>query len=600
MKNKHLLSLLVIPFLLTGCGGSSTVKGGKIGDPVLTKEQLDAYKVSDPETFDSKVSKVGTITIPSGYLYYESDHEQLGYYIQNDAENDKVVIVSFIKGGVICEMNKFSELVAGSSVDFNYGLYSTYGIDCVVVKEVRHNEATDKDVISMAVYDALGTKLNEYKGENDDVRFTVEPLQREVPVDSLANKTATHRYVSAYYLDPKTGKTVENVFEYDEKFSKATKVDNYYDTSVLEEDSSTRKFYKEKKDEKIEYLVRSYSVYDSGSPRGRAYEVSHVEEDKTVYATYFVPSGAIRLVFDHHIIYQSFVQVDEHDLEYTVAANNVYYKVETYVIDMLEGTTKEAEFPYIIINGETLEEAGEAGQVTELAKYAVATLMPIENKLLAPNNITYVIDSSLELHDDMAHYTEVVKVGNGFVSKSTSNNAVIYNENRVPVKILSGVMPHRFAAKCVVIRSGSGRYGLIDAEGNYLINPEGNEFFKTVRVISKDVICFTGDFVTRYFNIDTLKDVKLVEDPKATYSNTELQYGFRVEQGEAVEGSKDRILFLNEVLGTYDRVPSRTLTRRGVIALNDNPRYQAVYESVRYMDEEFNIHYDIYRAELMF
>ena len=596
MKNKHLLSLLVIPFLLTGCGGNSVVKGGDKGDPVLTQEQIDALTVTTPKGYEGKVAKVGSVTIPAGATNYtESYNGQLAFYTLEDPEVDKEVVFSYLKGGVILEIPNLSKLQPTSGISNNQALYSAYGLDCLVVKSIYKDEL-DNDVVTLAAYDALGTKLIEYKGNDKNVEVAIEARTREVPVKSNGGETYTHRYAIAYYVDPKTNKAVENVFEYDAKMESAAKVDNYYDSSLAIEKDSARKFYKEKKDEKIEYIVRPYTVYN-GSAIGIGYEVSHVEEDKTVYATYFIPDDATSILFDHHIVYQLQSAVDDHDLEYTYTSGGSFYKVNTYVIDLLEGTTKPAEFPYILGAGSSLDEPVAYGEIPELSKYAAAYLTAIENRRLADTQEYYVIDSYLELHDDLGNIAALTKLGTShYINRSSTSSVTIYNTDKVPVKTINATQI-RVYPNCVVIKSNN-YYGIIDENGNYLVSFE--ERFSSCNLVSKDtVLLSTSGSITvkKCFNIETLKELKLVYEDKMTYLTGELQYGFRIGKGDGTETIKDKVYFLNEVLATYDVDPAIAFTRRADLNLAANPVVRAVYESVEHVDADGNTVHDIFRAE---
>lgn len=596
MKNKHLLSLLVIPFLLTGCGGNSVVKGGDKGDPVLTQEQIDALTVTTPKGFEGKVAKLGSVTLPVGFTNYtESYHGQLAYYSLEDPEVDKGVVVSYLKGGLIQEIADLSKLQSGTSITHPDTLYTAYGIETVVIKTVYKDEL-DQDVVHITAYDALGTKLIEYSGKDKNVEVAIEARTREVPVKSNGGETYTHRYAIAYYVDPKTNKAVENVFEYDAKMESAAKVDNYYDSSLAIEKESARKFFKEKKDEKIEYIVRPYTVY-SGGAIGTGYEVSHVEEDKTVYATYFIPDDATSILFDHHIVYQLQSAVDDHDLEYTYTNGGSYYKVNTYVIDLLEGTTKPAEFPYILGAGSSLDEPVAYGEIPELSKYAATYLTAIENRRLADTLEYYVIDSNLELHDDLGNTAALTKLGTShYINRSSTSSVIIYNADKVPVKRINATQI-RVYPNCVVIKSNN-YYGIIDENGNYLVSFE--ERFTSCNLVSKDTVLLSTSgtiIVRKCFNIETLKELKLIYEDKMTYVTTELAYGFRIGKGDGTETIKDKVCFLNEVLATYDVDPAIAFTRRANLNLAANPVVRAVYESVKHVDADGNEIHDIFRAE---
>lgn len=588
---KQLSLLLLVPFLLMGCNtneSSEEKKAGEQGDPILTQEEIDKLTMKTLDKYESKQTKVGTVTIPHDATDIDLSAEgQLISYTLQVEEAKKLEIMSLVKCGSvfsIADLTKYKDW----GIDYVGG--SPY-LESAVIELVTHDEVEDEDTYHYTIVDAIGTKLLELDSEEEkpSTAFSVNSFAIDVSEYKSNINSLRTVYSVVSYFDEKTAKNVEAYYKYDANYSKAEKVTDIYEKEALVNNNKI-KFTVGEGEEAVEYSGEHQTINNV-----QIFKVSHSEEGQVVTKTIIVPATNYG-IYDHHILYQEIVQTNDHDPNYTYASAGKYYSLRTHLVDLSTGEDVVYDFPFLISNFFYIADQQKIGEVGQLTKYAIAIGNQIENKQLQPTIVASVIDSGLVFHDVINNFimSRYVKLGNGYYDTTTKELLDTDKVSKGTVK--DGI--EKICANGILVYKDS-YYGVINEKGEYVFRPNQ---YNSYQEVNSDVIYLTGVAAEpMLFNLTTLEDVTPNWDTKKTYNKSEIGRGYYVEKGDTeVAGSKDKVYYLGNLLESVEIDSS--LAVYGGFNLNlggMGDSGTSEFEIVRYLNEEGDTVRIVYRSDVV-
>ena len=455
MKKKSLLTLLVLPLILSGCGGSEPEKPkpGERGEDVLTAAQKERMLTLDgAQDYTLGVALASEKVVDSDRYLLEWYNEHFFIYRHDGGTEHPTdwVIVSKEAGQIDVATKGYGYTGPDELEIENYGTISDGTTGIPFVYYYAHFESSSYKNTVNTVKDAFGNTIFNSNEEYDDFHFNSASL----------SKDADKNYIlTVNYYD--NGITTSKRLVYGEGFKglKAEEVDPYASLTKSQEYYFTV--------ENVKYTV--------GLTNGKEYYVSHSEGGEIVTKYYPEQQQGNKVLVGQYLIYQDTDAVNVHEGDYDLVAYNQAMKINTYRLNLATGKTEKIEFPYIIQNfshEDFVPEDLKENEGYDIPKYAVATLYAIENKQLNPVGRKYVLDADLVLHDELTAYeTNYKKLGENhyLIDK------VIYDSNYKIVGDLSRFNIITTYPKGILVQetaTGSNRYGFVGEDGKFVLEPQ--------------------------------------------------------------------------------------------------------------------------------
>lgn len=201
---------------------------------------------------------------------------------------------------------------------------------------------------------------------------------------------------------------------------------------------------------KGKYLLKSNSMHTVFSSAG----------DKKI-ATFVVPAEDYVIIGDK-ILYQKtqVVGQDSEDYTYEMGENKVL--VNTYVVDILTGETKEVKTDKVF--GRIVEYKDKKGEY----KYGLANIYEIDNKNLVSLPKSVLIDSEGNVLEEVTGYEieDFIKIGNNYYNETTK---IIYNAQMKELAYIGYINPVHNTKYQMFIGEENGKLGAVGYNGKILI-----------------------------------------------------------------------------------------------------------------------------------
>ena len=568
MNKKHLVTLLVLPLLLTSCGGGKEPEPnpGEKGEDVLTVEQRAEMLSNETveRTYGAKYLEHSAYEFDEADGFtsvYESDPFHI-YKKEHASDYTEWTVVSDLVGRIGGGQRGNGYVVTSPLVAAKHS-YSFTGAGSIYY------------LMYSAAYESGGGLKNIYNELVDQFGNTIyssKKLTSQEYVDSISPRVNTvvtdlnGHTEKEYLLDVNIYNIEEDVattktLKYGADFRTLTV---YQDsTSIFRPTGNLKYVFTE---DEVKYTIEQ-------DPYG--FKISHTEktkkEEKEVVNYFTIPAGAdIRgAVIGHNYLYQRIKPLNDFDTEYNYAKNDgTLYQIHTYRVNLMTLETEEISFPYEITAISTnffLKDQLDGKLPTEIItpKYAVASLNKIENKVNTGHTLRCVVDQNLALRDDLTTYDNgYIPFGKEHYRKVMNGDLLIYDKQLKLVGRVEGftVDDTRSGYDYLSGKTFANKWGVVGEDGKFIIEPH---YSSCLSVAYYNYLCFVDGNERLIFHRDTLKSEVVVKDPERTYDNvsSETDPGYLyVERGYIPEGeteyTQDNLYLGAQKLVSFDHTAS--------------------------------------------
>ena len=564
MNKKHLVTLLVLPLLLTSCGGDKEPEPnpGEKGEDVLTVEQKADILANDkPNEYNRTIKYLEH----SAYEYDVADGwTSLYSTIAPFHVYEKVHSTGTVEWAVVSDLVGSVDLGGkpqGYTVTHAFTAYRySFLFDATSIYYLKYSAAYESAGYKKnynEVRDQFGNTIYSSAKWTDDENVTnVAARVNTVTLDLLGN-TETEYLLDVTIRNYVDNTTTVKTLKYGPDFSTLTA---YQDSSSP---LSVRRGLKYTfTDDEIKYTVEGV---DNGL------KVSHTEkskkEEKVVTNYFTVPAGAdIKgALLGHNYVYQQAKPLNEHNGEYNLAKDDgTLYLVKTYRANLITMETEEIEFPYeITTNFDTsyfMKDQYKGKLPTEVTtpKYAVVKLNKIENKRVTGHELRYVVDQNLALRDELTAYdTSFIPFGNEHYRKSVNGDLCIYDKDFKLVNVVKDfeVDNNRSGFNYLSGQTFANKWGVVGEDGKFIIEPHYESCL--FAGYTSNYLCFVDGDERFLFNTDTLKGELYYREPGKTSDIIDETYPYYlyILRGEIPEGGSeydpDYVCFGNQKLVSF-------------------------------------------------
>ena len=574
MKNKKLLSLVLIPLLLAGCGGSKKPDAGQRGENVLNDEARAAIaqQLNEPVKRSSKTEgKALSLSIDSskedevaGTSVTHSGVPLMMVTRNNGEQPEKAYhLYSVILAKEVLKL--VEEEGATYTVTGGYFDTSIVGVNLRIAYEkiiVDKVDAESKHHYQTLIIDHFGNELfnvaHDETAINPAIASSTRPVHGEL--DSI---TKYELFVTFSYFDKEEGKQKFVFNKYDDAMatSKVEVIDK--DAKGITSIATTLfegmdvSFKKDDVDYKVhigyELADAPKMTFDVTHEGKKGEETLHLAIDATV-------ANNGQLILGSSVIYQEKFQVVQTDPDYTytdgTGTANVF-ALRTRKLDLVSGEESVVEFPYLLGAHEfSLDgELNVMEQQTNVPTYTAVRAYEIKDKSVnTQQSKVYLLDENLVLHDDVTNLINTLsgleKFGNNYLDEAEKK---LFDANLNLIGTIQGNIIERFDDMLIIENTVSGKYGVLGSDGKYIVTPS----YDTYHAIgSKELIFVIDPWGTpeyARFDFATKTVTSLNFDPEVTYQYTDMDADFYIAKGGEEEGAKDKVFLLGAEVASYDK-----------------------------------------------
>ena len=581
MKKSYLLSLCIIPLLLSGCGGNNEdpePNPGEMGDPVLTQEQRDKIFTNYKKDEKNSVSRIERLSISEHETTLAQSGEAEGLksirVTYDSREGHKSYHIYSFLGGKEKVINHYD---VGDTVNCSFTeVYGFYILDFYLA----YGETYEHYLI-----DSFGNELVNKPGvKSADWSIQSISTRSQSVYDSSALDYRRVNYLDIVFFDTITQEFGHVYCKYNSDFRSFTTVESIVDDSSLSNVTPKYEFTSEEK---------KYSVMTMDSGNSILFQVSSSSESHNWSA----PKGGTVVassLANHHYIYQTNEIVNENTDNYTYVSDEKH-SVRTFVLDLVSGKTTEYTIPYLFIEfGTSWLNDVDLTKPISIPTYVDVKMNRISKYQLDKQELRYVIDSNLVLHDDLTGYFELTKFGE---KHYIYDEHIIFDSSRIAVSTLATTKyrVHRHKANCLILEDLSSHfYGVANEEGRLIVPCE-----YPLAGLKEDGTNFIFENVTEriYFSAETMTISKIAKLEDHTYHLFNNNWLVVERDNTGATGVQDKVYYAGKMVDSYSHLSSvPSISKYEVVNLPVNTWKDTyiIIDCAAVVDEENVTLYDVY------